>query len=292
MPNAVGSMYATWTDPDNNAFELSNRNDDSGWFTLDGPGGWGAPVFELVTDPLARGGVNLRFVRAQPARITWPLYIWGDTHMQLVQRWRALRKAFLLTLHRQTPGVLRVARPDGTAREIQAYYEDGFAGEPGEAWMFTKPVLTLMCPDGFWRDAVDTIVPFSYGIGTSFLAPYPQTSPSQVLGSTTISNSGDVEAWPRWTVTGPMVALTGSNDTTGQSFQLTYTLTAGQVLTIDTANPAVTGPAGQNLVGQLNWPAAYLWPLVTGNNSVQINVSGAAAGTSVQLAYRARYDGC
>lgn len=292
MPNQVGTMYATWTDPDGNLIELSNRLHESPWFTTNGPAGWGAPIFELVTDPLSRGGVSLRFVRAQAARVTWPLHIWGEDHQTFVNRWRQLRRAFLLTLHRQSPGVLRVARQDGSAREIQAIYEDGFGGESGEGWLFANPVLTLMALDGYWRAATDTVAPFTYGSGTSFLAPYPQTSSSQVLGSTTITNNGDVEAWPIWTVTGPMTALAGINTTTGQSFELTYTLTAGQVLTIDTANPAVTGPAGQNLIGSLNWPTAYLWPLISGVNAVQLNVSGASAGTAVSLAYRPRYDGC
>ncbi len=292
MPNQVGTMYATWTDPDGAVTELSNVGNDSGWFTPNGPGGWGAPAYELVTDPLSRGGVSLRFVRAQAARITWPLWIGGDTHVEFVARWRQLRRAFLLTLHRQAPGVLRVARPDGSAREIEAFYEEGFGGEPGEAWLYAKPVLTLMCPDGFWRDAADTTQPFVYGSGTSFLAPYPQTSSSQVIGATSVNNLGDVEAWPRWAVTGPMVALTATNTTTGQSFELTYTLSAGQTLTIDTADPSVTGPGGANLVGALNWPSASLWPLTTGINNLTLNIAGAAAGSAVQLSYRARYDGC
>ena len=119
MPNLVGSMYATWTDPDGTEWELSNPQ-DFGYFTTSGPAGWGAPPYEIVTDPLSRGGVNVRFVRAEPARINWPLHIFGDTFEEFGDRWRALRRAFLLTLHRNTPGVLRVQRPSGDAREIEA----------------------------------------------------------------------------------------------------------------------------------------------------------------------------
>jgi Phage tail protein len=292
MPNVVGTMFATWTDPDGVVWNLSDRSNNSKWFTTTGPSGWGAPQFELVTDPLARGGIHMRFVRAEPARIIWPLHIWGDTHLDFVGNYRSLANAFILTLHRQAPGLLRVARPDGSAREIEAFYEEGFGGESGQGWVAAAPVLTLMCPDGFWRDAADTVAPFVYGAGTSFFAPYPQVSSSQVLGSTTVNNPGDVTAWPAWTVTGPMVALTAINDTTGQAFELTYTLSAGQQITISTAEATVTGPAGENLIGSLNWPAAYLWPLVTGANTVQFNLSGAGAGAAVELSFRARYNGC
>lgn len=283
-------MFATWTTPDGEEFVLTDTN--LGWFTTPGPAGWGAPQYELVTDPIARGGAHLRFVRAEPARINWPLYVWGDTHDEFVANWRTIRRAFLLSLHRGEPGVLRVSRPSGTgAREIEAFYEEGFSGEAGQNWVSAKPVVSLWCPDGYWRDVEDTSLPFTYGEGTSFFAPYPQVSASQVLGSTTVNNPGEVVAWPRWTVTGPMVALTAINDTTGQSFELTYTLAAGQTITIDTNSPQITGPSGENLVSALNWPAAYLWPLVTGDNEVQFNVSGAEAGTGVELVFRARYEG-
>lgn len=291
MPNAVGSMYATWTDPDGDEWLLSEPGDESGWFTTSGPAGWGAPPYELVTDPLARGGVNLRFVRAEPARITWPLHIWGSTHVEFVQRYRDLRRAFLLTLRRQAPGVLRVQRPDGTSREIEAFYEDGFGGEAGENWINANPVLTLMCPDPYWRDTDDTVFPFSFGSVTNYFSPFPTVSSSQILGAATVFNPGEVDAWPAWTITGPMTAIVGTNVTTGQAFTLTTTISAGQQITIKTDPPSVIGPSGNNLVGALNFPSAYLWPLREGSNSVNLNVSGAAAGTTVQLAFRARYEG-
>jgi len=291
MPNDVGTMYATWTEPDGAEWALSNTADDYGLFTTNGPAGWGAPPYEIVTDPLSRGGVRVRFVRAEPARLTWPLHVWGETHQQFIDRWRALRGAFLSTLHRGVPGTLRVARPDGSAREIQAYYEDGFTGLAGQNWLSASPVLTLLCPDPYWRDITDTVLPFSYGLATNYLAPYPQVSSSQVLGATTVNNPGEVVAWPQWTVTGPMAALAALNNTTGQQFELTYALAAGQTITITTEEPTVRGPSGENLVSALNWPTAYLWPLLAGDNDVEFNVSGAGVGTAVSLSFRARYEG-
>jgi len=291
MPNAVGTMYATWTDPDGVEWLLSRIDeDDPGWFTTSGPAGWGAPPYEIVTDPLSRGGVNVRFVRAEPARINWPIHIHGDTYLDFTDRFRQLRRAFLLTLHRRSPGILRVARPDGSAREIEAFYEEGFAGGAGENWLYANPVVTLLCPTPYWRDAIDTVLPFDYDEGGSFLAPYPHVS-SATLGTTVVTNTGEVDAWPVWTVTGPLVAVTGTNETTGHSFQMTYTLGAGQTLVITSDPPTASGPAGQNIISSLNWPAAYLWPLVPGDNTVSFSVSGAGIGTSVQLAYRNRYEG-
>jgi hypothetical protein len=41
----------------------------------------------------------------------------------------------------------------------------------------------------------------------------------------------------------------------------------------------------------LNWPDAYLWWLIPGDNAVIINVSGGAAGTTVELDFYPRYEG-
>ena len=64
----VGSLEATWTDPDGNVWQLTNPGDEIGWFTTAGLAGWGATPIEIITDPLARGGEEVRFIRAHPRR--------------------------------------------------------------------------------------------------------------------------------------------------------------------------------------------------------------------------------
>lgn len=287
----VGTITATWTDPLGEVWQLSDTSDDVGWFTTPGPSGWGATTYEIVSDPLPRGGESIRFIRAKPGVITWPLYIFGDTHLQYVQRWREVKKAFLMTVHRGLTGVLRVARPDGSAREIDCMYQAGLEGPAGEAWLWSKEAITLFCPDGYWRDIDPIVLEHEYQPGVDFQAPFPQVSPGLSLGDNQLDNPGDVTAWPEWTITGPMEAITAVNNTTGYEFTLSYSLGAGEQITIVTDRPQVRGPAGQNLVTALNWPAAYLWWLDPGVNSVSFNVSGADVGTSVTLQFHARYDG-
>jgi Phage tail protein len=287
----VGTITATWTDPTGTVWELSNTSDDVGWFTPPGPGGWNATSYEIVTDPLARGGESVRFIRQKPAQIVWPLYVYGDTHLEYVARHRQIRKAFTSTMHRRAPGLLRVARPDGTAREIDAYYDSGLEGEAGEGWLFSKDAVTLYAPDGYWRDATPIDITHSYQVGANFLAPYPMVSDGLGLGETTINNPGDVTAWPTFTITGPMTAMSATNITTGYTWTLTYALLANEQITVTTWQPAVRGPAGQNLVNALNWPDAYLWWLEPDDNDVILNVSGASAGTTIQMEFYARYEG-
>jgi hypothetical protein len=292
VTSAVGTMYATFTDPEGVVWELTSTVPESGWFTTFGIAGWGARPYEFTTDPLPRGGESVRFIRAQAARFTWPLHVWGETHVEFVQRYREVRRAIMMTVHRRTPGVLRVARPDGTAREIEVYYEDGFGGEPGEHWLYANPVLTLYAPDGYWRDTTATHIENAYvGVVTPYLDPFPTVSSAQVLGETTLDNPGEVDAWPEWTITGPMTSLHATNTTTGHEFTLTYTLTAGQQITITTLRPTVRGPADVNLIGSLDWPASYLWPLAPGTNEVEFDVAGAGSGSKIELDFYPRYEG-
>lgn len=287
----VGSITASWVDPAGTIFELTNTSDDLGWFTPPGPSGWDATTYEIVTDPIPRGGEQIRFIRAKPARIVWPLYVYGDTHLAYRHRRRTIKKAFTSTLHKGLPGVLTVARPDSDARQISCFYESGLEGESGDGWLFSKDAVTLFAPDGFWQEVDATNLEYGYIPGVDFLVPYPQVSSSLNIGQTVMNNHGDVAAWPTWTITGPMTAITATNVTTGYEWTLTYPLLAGEQATVTTYQPTVRGPAGQNLTGYLDWPLAYLWWLDPGDNFVIMNLSGGQAGTTIDVSFNARFEG-
>ncbi len=287
----VGTIFATWTDPTGLVWPLTDIHPDRGYFTTFGIAGWGASPYEIVTDPHQRGGEQIRHIRALPARVTWPIHVWGETHQQFIDRYRMLRRAIMMTVHRRLPGILTVKRPDGSARYIEAWYEDGFTGEAGENWLSANPVVTFYCPDGAWRDVDQVVERRGFGTPQNFYSPFLTVSESQVIGATTITNPGDLTAWPEWTITGPCTSVSAINNSTGQSFLLTYTLTAGQTITITTDRPTVRGPAGENLVGALNWPEAFLWGLLPDANDVTFTVAGGSTGTEIELAFNPRYEG-
>jgi hypothetical protein len=201
-----------------------------------------------------------------------------------------IKRAIMMTVWRRAPGVLRVSRPAYT-REIEAFYEQGFEGSPGEDWTFSNPVLTLFCPDGYWRSIESTTIERAFLPGRSFFKRFPRVSSGQVLGDSEINNVGDVDAWPTWTIHGPMTLLTANNYTTGQAFTLNYPLGLGEQITITTLRPSVRGPGDVNLADNLNWPDAYLWGLVPGVNQVSFSVSGGGHGSAVQLRWSSRFEG-
>lgn len=287
-PPDPGVWRPVWIPPGTDV-EVPLNDDGTSHFTLDAVAGWGAAPIRLVTDPHPRGGARVRHIQPQPREIDWPVRMRADTHMELITGYRDLVSKFTIT-RRLGPGRLRIYRPDGSAREIEAYYQDGFGGTPGQGWLYETSIVSLFCEDPYWRDINPVEVPREYGVGVPFLSPFPTVSSSIVLGETEVFNPGEVEAWPSWVITGPATGLIATNQTTGESFELTYDLDPGDTITITTDPPTVRGPSGEVLTSALNWPDAVLWALQPGLNSVDFDVSGANTGTSIVLSYYPRHE--
>lgn len=307
----VGKPAFTWIDPDGGIWPLSNTSESLGWFTLTAIAGAESAPIEITSDALSRGGSRVRAIARRSSTIQWPMEIFGRTHDEFVARYRQISRAFKLTTLRQRPGWLRVRRPDGSARQIQAFYSEGLGGEAEQNHLFARPVISLFCPDGKWQaldpviadrtfaatpgpgvDPVNFYDPFISVASSNEVTPVPD--PGDGPDSTTvIVNPGDVEAWPVWTVTGPLTALRTWNLTLESRFALTYTLTAGQTITIITEPPSVRGPGDTNLIKHIDWfnsTGTELWPLADGENVIGLEVDGAGTGTAVRLAFVPRYD--
>lgn len=301
LVDEVGTMTATWIDPDGVEWPLSLTADDPGWFTTNGPAGWGATPIEIVTDPRTRGGEQPRFIRDKPRRLQWPIYIGGDTHLEYTQRRRAITRAFTMTKQRLYHGWLRVARSDGSARRIACYYEQGLEGESGEGHTFSRDVVTLFCPDGYWQDVLPLTETRTFVIDDApFLNPFITIISSAVVSgdgtdpNTEITNPGEVDSWPQWTVIGPMAKLTATNHTLGLRFAVTYSLAAGQQMVIYTdPRPMVRGPGELNLSKYVDWfnpLGTALWPLTDGLNELSFQIDGAGVGSLVELLFYPRYE--
>ncbi|MFM9637597.1 phage tail family protein [Streptomyces turgidiscabies] len=292
----IGYAVATYTDPAGTVWPLTDE--EGGWFTLaDGVSGLGATQYALTSDAHPRGGSRLRYAHPQPRAIVWPLYVYGEDHLEFIGRWRALATAFTRTL-REGPGWLEIARPDGTRRRIAVHYQEGFEGRGAKGYGIVSDyaAVTLWCEDPYWVDPTTIDVHRESGSLGTFLAPYPSVSSSQVLGATTIENPGDVVVWPTWTVTGPASLVTLTNVGTGEAFTLNPTavghgnLLAGERVTISTDPPSVRYQDGSNWTGALNWPSAALWGLPPGDTAVTVQLSGAGPGSAVDLSFHPRYE--
>lgn len=286
---------ATWIAPDGTEWPLSDTA--AAWFTTKGVKGLGAAPVAFTADEVARGGTVMRHVQPGARLITWPLFIEGIDHAAFLANWRGLARAFAST-RRLGPGRLVIARPDGTRRQIRAYYQDGFdegASDAGARWQTCA--ITLYCPDPFWTDVDPTVITRYHATGgADYLTPYPSVRSSQLLGGSAINNPGDVEVWPQFRITGPATSINAVHTDLGASWALDpvayrgTALQAAETITISTDPPSVRGPDGSGWSGALNWPAANLWPLNPDNNNITLTIAGEDVGTSVQMSFLARYE--
>lgn len=298
-PPVVPADYPSlsWITPYNEEIPLTRL--DAGWFSPSpGPSGLGAAPISLVTLPRARGGADLHHQQAEPKVIILPLFVEGRNHAEFLGRWRRLADAFKSTFHSGRPGRFRVGRPDGTAREILAFFQDGYEGQPAAGIRWDLAALTLWCPDGYWRDPSPTpIIRSASEEPSSFLAPFPTVSSSQSLGSTVVVNPGGVLAWPVWTVTGPATEVIAVNHRRGESWTLDIfahhgaALGAGETIVIETETGAVIGPDGSTWAGAVDWTTSVLWPLDPGPSQVAFTVTGAEPGqTSLYAEFYGLYE--
>lgn len=288
-----------WIAPDGTIWNLSDPENLPYW-VVPGIKGLGAIPVEHTTVPRSRGGVTVRHSRMNARRITLGMYMEAadGLHNTFLALWRQAAIAFTSTRYRG-PGQLRITRPDGTQRQIDCLYEAGWDTDDPDFGIYQDVVaLTLLCPTPEWRDVTETVITNTYqGSATSFFNPYPSVSSSLALGQTTITNTGGVDAWPSWTITGPAAAISATNHTTGESWTLNPNassiahgdLAGGETVTIQTDPSEVTGPDGSDWYGALGW-GSVLWRLVPGDNEVEYNVTAANLGTSLTMAFTPRYE--
>jgi hypothetical protein len=203
--------------------------------------------------------------------------------MAFVALWHLVVDLFTQT-DQLGPGRLRFARPDGSLREILCVYQSGLEADPDDGlWTQATPKITLYCGDPYWRDVDPTFREWRQAAQPDYLAPYPTVSSGQIIGAGTLRNDGQADAWPTWTIRGPLTSLVATNVTRGESFTLTYPLGVGQTLTMTTTPVQVRGPGGVQAVNALNLLAGGIpWRVDARTvTDITFTASGAAAETAV-----------
>lgn len=260
------------------------------------------PPVALSSDALPDDdGSLLRSLRFVERDIFLPIWISAVSHEQLRTRTQALlallnpRKSSDPYDERNIVDVT-VGQPNGSRRLISGYYVGGAEGsygpnEYGVEWRVIG--ATIRCLDPFWHATDPLSLPF---VTTPAANPFLSTTvpffpvrlgTSQVLGSVTIDNPGDVDAYIVWTVVGPGASFTATNATTGRTLTFGADLT-GKTITIDTRRQVqtVVDQTEANLFGDLT---GDLWPLVPGANAVTLAVSGATTETLVTATVHSRF---
>ncbi len=286
--------YLTWTSALGRVTNLEDyRQWDRGIMALPGVLGLGMPGYSFFEDasPAFDGATVRGTPRANPRDITVPIHIWARTRAEAKEIWGQ----FVFDLNPQNgSGILTVYERDGTSRQIPAYYSQGMEGSAddsdgaGPTWWTFAAVFHASRP--YWLGNQRQVVYQIAGGGSFFpLLPLVVTD-SSPGGSVHISNNGDTDSFPTWTVRGPATSLTLTNVTTGKSFTIDYALSPGDTLVIDTTD----GNKFVKLNGSVNlWPSvtlgSNLWSLRGGVNELIVAAPAATAQTSVTLSFRERF---
>jgi hypothetical protein len=291
--------YLSWVDPTGLETPLNAEPYVVGWGRT---GLWGVPTKIVSQQVPLLDGARFKFVEIDPNRPKIPLLITGGAgggEATLAQNRRAL---FQLLNPKRGIGTLRSYAADGVIRDLPCYYSGGLdshvedGGARGTGWAIVGLEFDALQP--YWQDKDAFTSVYTPGAASNFFGTFfpLHISPAGVSSSFSLTNTGDAECWPVWTINGPGSAITLTNNTTGKSIALTanggITLIAGQSVTIDTRPlfKTVKDQSGTSQFGKMT-TASALWSLIIGLNNISLSMTGTGAASSIQLQYRQLYTG-
>jgi len=271
------------------------------WIDADG----GSTTLDVEWDVSGRFMPPVKFTEQQvpgrPGAILWAqrhdvrdfgLAIWIDQPDDV-----SLRAALRSMVAKMDPvrgtGKIRVTGPAGDQREISCVYASGLEmseklGDSSGIYS-QRAAVQFKAHWPYWRDTSAQSWTFGAASGANFLGnpffPLRVTS-SAVATQQSITNDGDVDAWPIWTVNGPGSGIVFRNITTNSWTDLTsVSLVTGQQLIVDTRpgyKTVVINSSGgviTNAFGNLS-STSELWSLTRGLNVIQLQMTSTVSGVS------------
>lgn len=284
----------TYVDPDGRAWALTDRS--SGVVAL-ACAGISGPSVSATSVNLPGGGASPQSYRPAARTITLGIFTEGATQAEFLERQdRWARAIWNERLGNPAPGLLVLARPDGTSRQISVMCIDGgdqSDDDPTKSGLtWSTYALTFAAGDPLWADS--DAIELSFGSSSAAgVPPMPPIvlAPATLLGDNQVVNSGDADSYPLWTIHGPGQP-TLTNNTTGRSFGLDVTLGSSEVVVVDTRAPnqSAVDQDGDDRWGDLVKSSPRdLWPLVPGTNDLNLSISGSGAGSKITLSYTRRW---
>lgn len=288
-------LAISYTDPDSIVWNLSDYSLGGGYIASAISGIEGIPV-AMQTLPLLDGTAIPNFYIPQPGTINLAILVTrpaSDNEDDYYTLLDSVVRAFLNRRNEQpAPGYLTIQRPNGDTRQIPVYTTSGL-DTPVVGPHSTLYTLTLNTPDPFWSDVDINVLIYKSNVAPGILPMLPiHIAGSTVFGDTNILNQGSALSYPTWYLTGPGTP-TIQNLTTGRSWALNTAIPSGNVVQVVTQpgqQMAVNITTATNIWDQLVLASlSSLWPLVGGNNEINIMMAGSTAATSVEIDWANRW---
>lgn len=303
VPMQWAHTYVSVTGRDGQGEEIPlTAFQDTRWpaiFIQPGATGLDAPPFELHADASPNlDGSMFRSSRAAAREIMIPVYLYGIDRKTL----RDLKRSLAAALNPKFGYcVLKFMESDSQPRYLRCYYKGGMEGNEAEdqaGFKWVKYGLQFTAFDPWYYSDEIQVAQWQLGSGSEpFNPPGVSLLPLKLnrggLASSTIPvvNPGEVEAWPKWEITGPVASFKFTS-ADGMSFGIgTGTaVPAGRTLTIDTrpGYKTLTDDQGRNYWPDLD-PSPQLWSIAPGRTRVGISVT-ASSPASLRLTIRPRFE--
>lgn len=240
--NVPDGFTLTWAGWDGSSWDLTGVDVD-GVLLGAGVRGMHMPAVQrYASESPSVDGSRWRGRRTAEREVFWPLWV---QHGARGQSWVDLDRAWWRTMDPDRPGLWTVTQPSGESRSLLCRWTsgaDGFEMDPALVGWASYEVY-LVAEDPYWQGtpvvrswAPAAPVDFFDTAGDG--APPFHLSSSVTLETATMSNPGDVEAWPVWRIDGPTTTVeVGAG---GTVVEVPFAIADGDSLTIDARPSAQT----------------------------------------------------
>lgn len=237
-------------------------------------------------------GIYLHGVRTESREISFFIHVDGESRRDMYQkRFELIQKL----APRDTPGMLYYTN-DYTTKRIAAI--------PLRCPDFTERIrnynkaeISFLCPSPYWESLTEKSGYMAY-LDEGFQFPlefYPTVSFAAIENQVMLINDGSISTPLHITIAGPATNPSVTNETTGEQIRLLQSLTASQVLEIDTkrGQKSVTIIEGSNRQDAFQYldPQSVFFSLVPGNNLLRYKSDNESEMTQVDLRYRELFAG-
>jgi len=264
--------------------------DDESFVLNPGMSGFGIPNTSVRIAQSAGDGGVWRHSKRDIRELDIPVTIFGSDRNEVQEKLRRLAK---ITQDKTGPTQLIATYSDSKQLKLEMHYvaggESKWGGDDsGVTWC--RWVLSFRAPQPYWVST--STESFSIRSGNTGRGLLPELSKLKVsssssLGIVIVSSSADVEAYPVWTITGPVTDFVASNGT--QSFSIPGAIDSGQTIYVNTQTGEVTDNSGANLYSRLG-TAPKLFPIQPGTTTIEVTGLATDNNTRIVCDYALRYE--
>lgn len=282
-------LRMTWTGPDGSVWDLGDPT-VSGLEMGRGVQGLGMPpVLRYESESPAVDGRRFRGHKIDARPVMWPLTVLHDSKLT---EWIARDAAFWATMRPDAPGSWAVQTPDGATRSLLCSFvevDDAMTVDPTLSGWAAYGIRLVADEEPCWTGS-PVVAQFASGELVDFIdesgAPPFYISAGDLFASASITNPGDVEAYPVWRVDGPVTDVElGVGDSL---IEAPITLNEGEFMIIDSRPTAQTAIKDDGTEVTSSLGSSVEWVAIPPGQSVPLDITVTGTG-SVRCTITPRY---